>query len=179
MIGGKRHIGLAGYPPTQRLDEIPLPLADHQLERIGDDVNPDGVALNSMAHPGSVYHDLDPDAIIEDEIDLSSPMGAAIVTGIHARLDELRAELHAEIQRAPDAQFARSLLDFNERLTRIEKQIAFMSSAQALQERQLMLHKRATGLDMAIKACGPGQMADDITSLAQAFVVWLEPGVSG
>ena len=80
MIGGKRHIGLVGYPPTQKLEDIPLPLADHQGERVGVDVNPDGVALNSMAHPGSVDHDLDPDAIIEDEVDLSSPMGAAMPT---------------------------------------------------------------------------------------------------
>jgi hypothetical protein len=170
---GKRHIGLAGYPLKPSAEELVAALEDHQGER-----RPDGAALTSMAHPGSVPPDLDPDQIERAWVEVEDPPWRAEMTqmakSIGKELDTLRA-----LSQASDPQFARSLLDFNERLTRIEKQIAFMSSAQALQERQLALHKRATGLDLAIKACGPGQHADDFTSTAEAFVIWLEPGVSG
>lgn len=182
MIGGKRHIGLAGYPPRITDEDVPLPLDDHQDER-----GPAGAALTSMAHPGSVPQDLDPDSIEYDEIDAPAPLEdlerriSELSAVVGQRMSALEKQLLADRDAlgGSDAQFARSLLDFNERLTRIEKQIAFMSSAQAMQEKQMSLHKRATALDLAIKACGSDVTAGDLTGTADAFVIWLEAGVSG
>lgn len=185
MIGKPRD-PLAGYPGHPRPGAAAR-ITDHQNERplspaeaeaalkaevaafpardIGN-----GVALQLMAPLGSVPSgDLDPDA------EIAEPWTIPFVE-MAKQIRELRERI--EIQ-PPDAQFARSLLEFGERLTRIEKQIAFMSSAQAMQEKQMSLHKRATALDLAIKACGQVASAGDLTSIADAFVIWLDAGVMG
>lgn len=144
------------------------PVEDHQDERIA----PGSVEYGDTEIPDLGTPPREP-AWADDCEELYGKFGELV-----AKTDKRLSGIEQQLTHAPDAQFARSLLDFNERLTRIEKQIAFMSNAQAMQERQIALHKRATGLDMAIKAC-PGQDAGEITMTAEAFVIWLEPGVSG
>ena len=134
-----------------------------------------------MAHSGFAAK-IDPAVPVADGAPVDAPGRDAAVADYAARLDACVAaisRIDQEIRVGPDAQFARSLLDFNERLTRIEKQIAFMSSAQALQEKQMDLNKRATALDLAIKARGPDDSGGDTTATAEAFLVWLNGGAAG
>lgn len=46
--------------------------------------NPDGIALISAAHPGSIPDDINPDALEEIEIELPSPACIRTVYGEHA-----------------------------------------------------------------------------------------------
>lgn len=124
---------------------------------------------------------------VERQTDTISDL-ARVVSGACERVDSLREDMgawqealddqaHHTHNELHDPQVVRSLLDLNERLRRLEKQVAFMASAQAMQERQILLHTRATAADLAIKGAVPGDLAMQ-TAMADAWLAWLNAGVT-